>query len=100
MVAPVAGSEPLWEFDDTRLFGTTGLNRFTGTFDGSFPVGPMAMTRMAGPPELMDQEDRLMANLHEADAIVVAEDGMMLSREGLSLIELQRSGTDRPTRAT
>jgi hypothetical protein len=37
-----------------------GLNRFGGQVDAQFPIGPLAMTRMAGPPDLMRQEDTIL----------------------------------------
>ena len=48
---------------------------------------------MAGPPELMLHEDTILEHLHEAATIEVIEDGMSLSRNGLLLIELERTGT-------
>jgi heat shock protein HslJ len=41
--------------------GCVGVNRFTGSFtvDGDvLQVGPVASTRMAGPPEMMTLENR------------------------------------------
>jgi len=53
----------------------------------------LAVTRMAGPAELMAQEGALLEHLQSADAIEVVEDGMFLSRDGLFAMELERRGT-------
>ena len=48
---------------DSRVSGTTGVNRIMGQFavkDGLLTVGNAATTRMAGPPEAMAQEQRLL----------------------------------------
>jgi len=47
-------------FEEERVSGQVGVNRFTGVLiiDGDLLVlGPVAMTRMAGPPELMAASD-------------------------------------------
>jgi hypothetical protein len=47
--------------EDGRLSGTGGINRLTGVYgvEGSSLVfGPIATTKMAGPPERMDRECR------------------------------------------
>lgn len=82
--------------DDQTVAGTMGVNRFTGQLvDGLLGPG-LAMTRMAGPPHLMSQEDTLMSHLHAADTVVVTDEGMTLSRDGLEMVELRRSGTSGP----
>jgi heat shock protein HslJ len=70
-----------------------GLNRFGGQVDAQFPIGPLAMTRMAGPPELMRQEDTILEHLQEANTIEVTEDGMALGLDGLLLVVLERTET-------
>lgn len=47
----------------------------------------MDMTRMAGPAELMAQENILLEHLQSVDA------GMFLRRDGLLVMELERRGT-------
>jgi hypothetical protein len=51
---------------------------------------------MSGPPELMRQEDILLGHLMGTDTIEVVEEGMTMSREGLTLVELRRRGTESP----
>ena len=44
---------------DGRASGWAGVNRFTGSYaleGATLTIGPLAMTRMAGPPERMEQE--------------------------------------------
>jgi heat shock protein HslJ len=79
--------------DGTLVSGSMGVNRFSGQMGAEFPIGPIATTRMAGPPELMLQEDTILEHLQEADTIEVIEDGMTLSRDGLLLVELERTET-------
>jgi heat shock protein HslJ len=48
-------------FDDGRVSGQVGVNRFTGSYTvtgDTIEFGPAAVTRMAGPPERMDLESR------------------------------------------
>jgi heat shock protein HslJ len=50
-----------FHFEADRIAGRVGVNRFTGsiTMVGDVvQVGPVASTRMAGPPDLMALEDR------------------------------------------
>jgi heat shock protein HslJ len=49
------------QFDGGRVSGRVGVNRFNGSYTVSadtIEFGPVATTRMAGPPELMDLERR------------------------------------------
>jgi heat shock protein HslJ len=90
------GREAQMVIDEQTVSGTMGVNRFTGQLvDGLLGPG-LAMTRMAGPPHLMSQEDTLMSHLHGADTVVVTDEGMTLSRDGLEVVELRRSGTSGP----
>ncbi len=66
---------------DGRITGRTGLNRMMGSFevvDGELRCSPLATTRMAGPPELMDQENRLLAALAEPATIELDGDRLVL----------------------
>ena len=63
--------------DDGRVSGTTGVNRLMGRYevaDGMLTVADAATTRMAGPPEAMEQEQRLLALLDAPQAFVVTGD--------------------------
>lgn len=94
LVTPDAdGPDPVITFEDDSVFGTMGINRFTGVVERELVASPLATTRMAGPPHLMKQEELLLGHLIDADQIDVDGDGMTMSREGLNLVELRRSGT-------
>ncbi len=94
MVEPDSRTEPVLEIDGTRVSGTMGVNRLTGEWSDVFPLGPLATTRMMGPPELQAQEDALLGHLTNADNVEVVGRGMFLSSDGLLLVELVRSGTE------
>lgn len=47
--------------EDGRVSGRVGVNRFNGSYTvvgDTIELGPAALTRMAGPPEMMDLENR------------------------------------------
>jgi hypothetical protein len=55
----MGGSEQYIQFSEGRVAGHSGCNRYTGSFtqDGdSLKLGPLASTKMACPPERMEQE--------------------------------------------
>jgi len=63
--------------EDGGLTGTTGVNRLMGQFevrDGMLVVGDTATSRMAGPPEAMAQEQRLLELLGSEQAFVITGD--------------------------
>lgn len=59
--------------DPTQLFGESGVNRYFGSYEqvgkDGFRASPIAGTRMAGPPELMEQETRYLELLQRADRV-------------------------------
>lgn len=87
---------------DGRVAGSTGLNRFAGTWaidEGRLVLGPLASTLMAGPPERMDQERRVLDILGRP--LVVVRDGSALALEGdgrLDLTSVTEAPEDTPTR--
>ena len=78
----VEGSEPELTFGrDGRLSGTTGCNRFFGEWEadeGELSVSNLGSTRMACPPELMDQEKRVLDLLAAVERFEVREDGSLV----------------------
>ncbi len=51
---------------DGRVSGSTGVNQLTASYSLTadyLTFGPLATTRRAGPPELMEQEHRVVASL-------------------------------------
>ena len=67
--------------DDGSVSGFGGCNRFFGRIGEGGVSGPMGRTMMAGPPEVMAQEDSYLALLERADRLVVI-DGDLEVREG------------------
>lgn len=80
--------------DDGRLSGTTGVNRLMGSYEvgeAAVTFGPGATTRMAGPPELMAQEQAVTAVLSGEVAYEVDGDRLTLGTGEQSLL-LERAG--------
>jgi heat shock protein HslJ len=76
-------------FEGDRVAGRVGINRFTGsfTFDGQvLRVGPVASTRMAGPPELMALENRFNSHLDGEHEIALEDDVLTLPGEDHSVV--------------
>ena len=51
---------------DGVVGGSSGCNRFTGAYshkDGELTLGPLASTRMACPPEVMEREQQFLSML-------------------------------------
>jgi heat shock protein HslJ len=94
MIEPDQRVEASLMIDGTLIAGSMGVNRFHGRIDDDLPMGPLGTTLMAGPEELMRQEDTLLEHLQSADAIEVDGEGMFLRLDGLLLVELERTGTD------
>lgn len=54
------------DLEESRVSGSTGVNRITGTFvlsEDELRFGPLATTRMAGPEAAMQREQELLAAL-------------------------------------
>lgn len=90
-VEPEATTQLL--IDGDHVSGTMGVNRFAGRLVDDLLATPLAVTRMAGPPEAMVQENTLLGHFQEADRIETDELGMRMSREGLITVEFEGSGT-------
>ncbi len=79
---------------DGRLTGTTGVNRLMGIYQmkkGVVTFGPGATTRMAGPPELMTQEQAVNAALTGEVPYALVGDRLTLGTGEQSLV-LERVG--------
>ncbi|MFN3892904.1 MAG: META domain-containing protein [Beijerinckiaceae bacterium] len=65
---------------DGRVAGSSGCNRFNGkgaVSHGKVEIGPLATTRMACPPALMDQETRYLKALAASRRYDIREDGLL-----------------------
>jgi len=71
--------------DDGRVTGCATINRLFGPYalDGDqLTAGPLAGTMMAGPPEAMDQEQRLHRALSQPLTVTVFEPGDRVELQG------------------
>ena len=77
---------------DGRVTGRATVNRFAGPYALDGPVltlGPLAGTLMAGPPEAMEQEQRLHRALARSLTVVpVAGGGRVELRDGEDVVLL------------
>ena len=80
---------------DQRVSGSTGCNRYTAPLSvtgTSIRVGVIAMTRMACPPPVMDQESRFTAALEAARGFRQEGDVLrLLDEQGRSLLRFTRA---------
>lgn len=67
---PVAGARPLTlRFEGERASGSAGCNSFSGSYEAGeerLEFGPLAATRMACEPDIMEQERRYLSILAAA----------------------------------
>lgn len=94
MVAPISGSEMTLEFDGGRVAGMATINRFMGQLGDDRVLGPLATTMMAGPPVMMEQEQRFLRLLAEADSTEIDPDRLSLFADGVEILTLTPAGTD------
>ena len=93
-----AGSQAALTFDAAggTVSGSTGVNRLNGSaevHDGRLRFGPLAMTRMAGEPEAMDEDAALVDALDDVTGFAVEGDRLrLLDEDGDTQVELERSG--------
>ena len=85
--ADAADAEATLTFgDDGRVFGTTGCNRYFGSYelasDGALTLTGVGSTRMACPPAEMAQETRFLDALNGAQRVVVTGDRLALATTG------------------
>lgn len=77
--------------DRVTASGHAGVNRFRGTAtigeDGKLRFGPLMTTRMAGPPEAMDLEQRFLEALGKTESHAIADGRLVLSGGGKPLLE-------------
>jgi heat shock protein HslJ len=84
--------------DDGRAFGTGGVNRWFGAFElagDQLRIGPAGSTLMAGPPELMEQEQRFLRRLEGTHSVTVDGREVVLERDGTALRLRPADGQER-----
>ena len=83
---PVSAEATLTFGDDGRVFGTTGCNRYFGSYelasDGDLTLSGVGSTRMACPPAEMAQETEFLNALNSAESVRVQGDRMVLTANG------------------
>ncbi len=82
--SPLAGTEMTLDWQaDGQVAGSSGCNRYFGTFErsetGALSAGPFGSTRMACPPGVMSQESRFLEALEAASQFEVEEGRLVLS---------------------
>ena len=96
---PAGAKAPSLNFgSDGRVSGFGGVNRLAGGLDlgaltkGDFKLGQMISTKMAGPPESMQLEDRFTRLLGEATGLKFGSgDSLSLTKGGTSLLDFVRA---------
>lgn len=88
---------PTLMFDEgSEVGGHSGVNRFRGNLDsaslgqGAIKMGPFGATRMAGPPELMRQEQQFLGALEQARTIRLSGGQLQLMNGDVTLMTLRR----------
>ena len=93
-----AKPERFIQFKDSDVSGSGGCNRFGGryTFDGSaIKIGPLASTRMACAPDVMDAEQRWFEMLERAStADATAATLILKDASGTVIATLKRRDAD------
>jgi len=68
-----------------RIAGSSGCNRYTGSGrleNGEVRIGKLAVTRMACPPALMDQEAKFLKALSASQRYEIGADGLLRLYDG------------------
>ena len=96
--APVVERSPaLLTFGEQgRFSGHAGVNQLVGGWSleaGGLEFSDLATTRMAGPPDLMEQESRLLGALERVTRADLGRSGTLVLRgaDGEALVEASRS---------
>ncbi len=92
VVSPIEGSELTLEFGtDGSVSGNSGVNTFRGTFeatDDTVAITGLASTKMAGEPDLMEQETAYLKALENATTWNVTR-GSLDMRDGTDASQVQ-----------
>jgi heat shock protein HslJ len=93
-----AGNEALLQFQsEGRVAGQTGVNSMRGTYtlaNGVLRFGPLKLTRLAGPAELMHQEARLVNALEHVDGFERDGIHLKLTNDGKVVMALRQTDWD------
>lgn len=67
--------------EENRVAGRASCNRYTGSYElrgEGVSIGPLASTRMACAPALMNQEDRFLDLLNDVNSVRIGQQGQLL----------------------
>ncbi len=82
-------------FDGTTMSGFSGVNQYSGGYtagtDGSFEIGKIAGTLMAGPEPLMAAESAYLKLLEGCDSFAVADGVLTLSTGGNETLTYEKA---------
>ncbi|MCP4382931.1 MAG: META domain-containing protein [Hyphomicrobiales bacterium] len=96
--APVDGEAWIAFKGDGKAIGHSGCNRFNASYaesPGQIEISPLAMTRMACPPALMELEAALVKALDAADGMMASQLVLAIfDRDGLLQVTLTRRDAD------
>lgn len=82
---------------DGQLAGSTGVNRIVGTYearDETITFSGGGMTRMAGPPQAMEQERRFLAALEGRHTFHIGEGRIELGAAGEGVVLVSAAPSD------
>ncbi|MEF9932764.1 MAG: META domain-containing protein [Cetobacterium sp.] len=68
-------------FDKDRVYGFSGVNRYFGNYkiDGDkIKIGPLAGTRMAGPIQSLQKEQKYLKQLESAKILKLKENSLLI----------------------
>ena len=86
--------------EGNRIAGRASCNRYTGTYElrgEGMAIGPLASTRMACAPALMNQEERFLNLLDQVNSVRIGQQGqLLLSTPGGESIRAFQSDHDSP----
>jgi heat shock protein HslJ len=94
LVRPGSDAALTFDAEQGSVSGSTGVNQLSGraqVHDGRVTLGPFRMTRMAGPPEAMDEEQDLLRGLEDAVGFDLEPEQLrLLDADGGTLVVLVR----------
>ena len=95
-LVPTLSDGPVLTIDvaDGQVSGSAGVNRFSGRLGSDKPFPLLAVTKIAGPEELMAQEDIFLRHLDSVDTVEIADSGILLLSDGLVVVTLSSTGTN------
>ncbi|SNC63617.1 Membrane-bound lysozyme-inhibitor of c-type lysozyme [Marinobacter sp. es.048] len=86
--------------EGNRIAGRASCNRYTGAYElrgEGMAIGPLASTRMACAPALMNQEERFLNLLDQVNSVRIGQQGqLLLSTPGGESIRAFQSDHDSP----